>query len=639
VPDSWENCNYYPEVPEGYNLIANIIAQYPANGNSFTKDYILYNGLEEDRSIIYIELLADNSLISPQSDENITKYFIDTFIRLSTKLRQDEYNRLFNNLARRIISRYSRYDISKIKNEGHFNSYGSLEKISLHNLLKSPKDSLLISESEPFAIQFNNDASEVINSFGGEIPSTAIAGFNGTSLYNNKTLLSSDSNFEVYLEKVNSIDLDALTESLNGLDKDYTFRIKFKNSKNEYSVKDLFLNASTYFLTDSDYQYRVDNNLSTVGYYKSSTLNNISDFAINGYAAVVPDIKPERFSDIDFKQNSPINSTRITETEFENNLLLQNASLTKDEIINAKSGFAITDSFYAVDTSKPNNLFETITELGFSVSNYSLNQNYFWINNIEHLYGNDLLDKISPVTNILSARSDSFIIAKSGFFTTDNSVNYIENINDQGVLASTGSSINQSSFSGLQSITSKYIATRIHCEQNQEVKAFRIKLRNTSDYINQNSIIKAYLYSDKNNLPDEILCTGSSIFVKNITNITDNYYFDLYYKFFENKNYWLVLFTDTLPLTYDPSIKGLVNISNNNVTGIYDKNNNTYANFSRYKVNAELGIGSTNGTNINTWYPIVAIGSSTSMTVSGSGITLNKQNYSVRYKYELGIKE
>ena len=639
APDSWEDCIYYPEVPEGYNLIANIIAQYPANGNSFAKDYILYDGLENDRAIIYIELFADNSLISPQSDENITKYFIDTFIRLSAKLRQDEYNRLFNNLARRIISRYSRYDISKIKNEGHFNSFGSLEKISLHNLLKSPKDSLLISESEPFAIQFNNDASEVINSFGGEIPSTVIAGFNGTSLYNNKTLLTSDTNFEVYLDKVNSTDLDTLTESMNGLDKDYTFRIKFKNSKNEYSVKDLFLNASTYFLTDSDYQYRIDNNLSTVGYYKSSTLNSISDFAINGYVAVIPDIKPERFVDIDFKQNYPINSSRITEIEFENNLLLQNSSITKDEIINAKSGFAITDSFYIVDSSKPNNLFETITELGFSVANYTLNQNYFWINNTEHLYGNDLLDKISPVTNILSLRSDSFIIAKSGFFTTDNSVNYIENIKDQGILASTGSSINQNSFNGMQSITSKYIATRIHCEQNQEVKSFRVKIRNTSDYTNQNSIIKAYLYSDKNNLPDEILCTGSSIFVKNVTNITSDYYFDLYYKFFENKNYWLVLFTDTLPLIYDPYISGLVNISNSNVTGIYDKNNNTYANFSRYKVNAELGIGSTNGSNINTWYPIVAIGSSTSMTVSGSAITSNKQNYSIRYKYELGIKE
>jgi hypothetical protein len=639
VPDSWENFTYYPEVPEGYNLIANVIAQYPGNGNSFSKDYILYDGLEDDRSIIYIELLSDNSLISPQSDENITKYFIDTFIRLSTKLRQNEYNRLFNNLARRIISRFSRYDISKIKNEGHFNSFGSLEKISLHNLLKSPKDNLLISDSEPFAIQFNNDASEVINSFAGDIPSTVIAGFNGTSLYNNKTLLSSDSNFEVYLEKVNSTDLDTLTESLNGLDKDYTFRIKFKNSKNEYFFKDLFLNASSYFLTDSDYQYRVDNNLSTVGYYKSSTLNDISDFAIYGYSAVIPDLKPERFSDIDFKQNMPMNSLRITEDEFESNLLSQNPSITKDEIISAKSGFAITDSFYAVDTSKPNNLFETIAELGFSVANYSLNQNYYWINNTEHLYGNNLLDKINPVTDIRSTRSDSFIIGKSGFYLTDNSVNYIENIRDQGIFASTGSSINQSSFNSLQLISDNYIAVRIHCEQNQEIKSFRVKLRNTSDYINQNAKIKAYLYSDKNNLPDEVLCTGSSVFTKNITNLTDDYYFDLYYKFFKNKNYWLVLYTDTLPPEYDPHTNGLANISSNNVSGIYDKNTNTYADFSRYKINAEFGIGSTNGSNINTWYPIVAIGSSTTMVVSGSGVTANKQNYSVRYKYELGIKE
>jgi hypothetical protein len=255
------------------------------------------------------------------------------------------------------------------------------------------------------------------------------------------------------------------------------------------------------------------------------------------------------------------------------------------------------------------------------------------------LYGYEVYHNINPADDVRNMRSDSFVVAKSGFSTTDNTINYLENIRDQAIISSIGSSLNQSTHRGLQSISNNYIAIRINCNANQEVKSFKVKLRNTSDYINQNAIVKSYLYSDLNDLPYEILCTGSSINTKNISNLLDDYYFELHYKFFKNKTYWLVLYTDTLPPIYDPNISGMINISNQNVTGIYDKNNNTYTDFTRYKINAELGVGSTNGTNINTWYPISAINSSTSMTVSGSGITLNKQNYSIKYKYEIGILE
>lgn len=639
VPDSWDDCIYYPEIPEGYKLVANIISQFPTNGNSYAKDLILFDGLKNDRSIIYIQLFADNALISPQSDENLAKTFTDTFIRLSAKLRRDDYKKFFSALALRIISRFARYDINKIKSESHFYSNGSQEKIVLHNLLKSPKDSLLVSDVEPFSIQFNQDAADVIDSYVSIQPSTILAGFNGTSLYNSNITLSTNAYFEAYLEKVNSEDLDTLTESINGLDKDYTFRVKFKNTNNEYSVKDIHMSASKFLLSDSDYQYRVDNNMSVVGYYKNSTLTNIPEYNTFGYSAVIPDLKPERFADIDFKQNAPSDSSRITESEYESNLLSQSPNLTKDQIIAAKTGFGLTDSFYVLDSSKPSNLFNTITEISLSVSNYTLDQNAFWINNTEHLFGNSDIPKIFPVDNVKNMRSDSFLIAKSGFFTTDNSVNNLENIKHQALTASIGSSINQSICSGVQSIANNYIALRINCKENQEIKSFKVKLKNTSDYSNRNATVKAFLYSDKNNLPDEILCTGSSIYTYNISNLLSDYYFELHYKFFKNKTYWLVLHTDTLPPVYDPNILGMIDVNDSTVTGIYNKNNNSYTNFLRYKVNSELGIGSTVGSSIAQWYPITAIGSSTSMTIVGTGQTLTKQNYAIRYKYQLGILE
>jgi hypothetical protein len=90
---------------------------------------------------------------------------------------------------------------------------------------------------------------------------------------------------------------------------------------------------------------------------------------------------------------------------------------------------------------------------------------------------------------------------------------------------------------------------------------------------------------------------------------------------------------------YDINTTGLININNNTVTGIYNQKNNSFTEFNKYNVGAKLGIGSTIPTNIATWYEISSIGSSNSMTVSGAGITLNKQDYSIKYDFSIGIKE
>ena len=146
-------------------------------------------------------------------------------------------------------------------------------------------------------------------------------------------------------------------------------------------------------------------------------------------------------------------------------------------------------------------------------------------------------------------------------------------------------------------------------------------------------------YSDFENLPNGILAIGSSVYLKNIDNTQQSYDFELHYKLFKNKTYWVVLLTDTLPPVYDPFVTGLININDSLITGVYNTNNNSFANFSRYLPGVEIGIGSTLGSEINNWYPVVSIGSSTSMSTIGTGVTLTKQLYSARYQYQIGIKE
>jgi outer membrane protein OmpA-like peptidoglycan-associated protein len=98
---------------------------------------------------------------------------------------------------------------------------------------------LLLSENEPFAIQFNSDAADVIDSFVSIQPSTVIAGFNGTGLYNTNTLLSSNTKFEVYLELL--IDLESAESIQIKLDQ-LSSNIFFYGNETrirEYSEKDI----------------------------------------------------------------------------------------------------------------------------------------------------------------------------------------------------------------------------------------------------------------------------------------------------------------------------------------------------------------------------------------------------------------
>lgn len=636
----YSEIDYYPSIPFDYNAIAKIILQYPSSSQSDVAVFSTTTDFEKnDVSIVYIEMLADNSLIGIQSDVDLATYFTNSFYNLSTKIRKDDFEKYFFNLASKIVSRFSRYDISKIRSAYHFENDASQENLALHNLLKNPKDNLLLNTQEPYQIDLNVNAGDVVKDYSKLQPTINIAGFSSTSLYINNKILSSDTNFEVYLEKYDDNSFDAMNDSGNSLEKDYSFRIQFSNTKSEMTIKDLYVNASKYYLTDNDYQYRVDNNLSVVGYYKSNTLNTINDFRLYSYAGVIPDLKMQNYRAIDTKQNAPYDTERITESDYELSLLSQNPSLNKNDLIVAKTGFGITDSFYVVDTQQPSAQFNTIRNLGITISDYVLNSDSHWFNNTNQLYGLENEPAIENAKHIKDLRSDSFVISGLGYTTSDGTSRLLENIKDQSILASIGSSINQLDINSFRNIEYNKIAIRINCLEDQEIKSFRVKLNKTSDYINTHSTIKSYLYSNSGNAPDEILSIGSSIFLKNIDNSQKFYDFELHYKLFKNKTYWVVLYTDTLPPVYDPYVTGLVNINDSSIIGLYNTNNNSFTNFSRYLPGAEIGIGSTLGSEINNWYPIVSIGSSTSMSTVGTGITLTKQTYSVRYKYQVGIKE
>ena len=639
IPNKWEDFNYYPAIPRDYNIVCKIIGSYPSANNSNTSKF--YNStsfISNNISIVHIEMIARNVINESIGDIDLVSSLVNSLIVYSEKIRSNKYSFFFSQLARRLVTRSSRYDVSKVRKQYHFEDESTLEYLALHNLLKIPSASNLQNTNniEPIAIQFDNKALEVIKDYATEQPSKIVALYNPEGLEVVNENLTYDSTFEIYQEKYNPLSFDLVAPSGNKLKKDYSFKIKFRTSNNEFVVKNVFANSSEYYLTDSEYDSRVANKQSVLGYFKASTLNNVEDYRLYNTAAFIPDLKMEVGRQIVMKENSPIDSNRLTESEYETYLRTQNPNISDTQIAQAKVGFGYTDSFLIVDSSKPSDKFCGIDALGVAVSNYSINTTRYWLDNTKSLYGLSQDFDVKKPISYLDLYNDSFVIAGSGNSISDGNQNLIENLGNQKVKVDTISSTSQN---GIQDITKNKIAIRISPTTNSKIKGFRIRLKKTSDYVNSNASIVAELWSSKNNLPYTKLALGSKILLKTISSELTDYDFNIEYSLFKNRQYWILLNISNLPPAYDPFVAGSINVDDTSITGIYNPVNDTYANFSRYNVGAQLGIGSTNGELINTWYDITSIGSSTQMTVASTGQTLYKQNYSIKYSFGLGITE
>ena len=637
IPDNWSDFENYPALDEKYDTLFRLIFSNPGHIYSETRvDNLNGNFSNYKASIVYIEEVSKNVFSPNINSGEVIKFFLPAELRYSTFTRNDKYDKIFDTIGLKLIPYGLRFDTTKIKDLQSLSADLTKAQKSIHNLAKYPMDSLLSSESEPIAIQFSIEGSDVINSFSNEESSKVFVEYDSNKINFEDIKLKNDTEFEIYQPKSN-------TELLNNtsgtkLYRDYSFRLKFKNKDSVYLYKDLFINASSYLISDEEYADRISKNLSINGYYRKSDLEKIKDYKLYGYSALIPDIESSQGRIIEMKESSPADDKRISESEFETNLINNNPDITTQQISNIKSGFSLTSTFYDVDTSKFSNSFVEIADLGINITNYSDQINPFWITNTSSLIGSSNLYNIDKPRHLKDLRSDSFIISSFGYTFSDNSINDLENIYDQTIKVQENS-INQDIQIGNKEITSNKIAIRISPTNDIKVKSFKIRIKKYSEYINPDSFITAEIWSSKNSLPFEKLCVGSKIYLDNINPIYQEKEFFVNYYLFKNKEYWVVLNSNNLPPKYDLNVGGLISINDNSITGVFNQKNNTYTNFSKYNLGAKVGIGTNVPTDVTTWFPITSIGSSNSMVVSGAGITQSKQNYSIKYDYLIGIQE
>ncbi len=502
-----------------------------------------------------------------------------------------------------------------------------------------------IDETEPVEIPMEIDGVKSISDWANIPPTINFASINssGASIENNK--LNRNSTFEIYFQKSNLDNLNDQNQSGTKLSKDYTFKIKFADNNENFIYKTLFVNASKFFISDDEYQDRINKNLSIDGYFKygtdaerssnaTGTFNSIEDYRLYGTSAVIPDLSMGSSKVITSKQFAPADNTKISKADYIASLKTSNPNITQTEINQKISEYELTKSFYTTDTSSVSNQFSRVDDFGVTITEYT-DSDIYWINNQNEAIGSTNQNLIYAPKHILDLRSDSFVISNAGYTTTDNSINRLDNIYNQQVKISSTSQINQETAAGYQSVIYPKFAIKINPVATQDIKSFKIKLQNLSLWKNPDAFIQCSIWTNKDGLPNKKLATGSKVFFSEIKNKLDDVYFYLNYKLIKDETYWIVFENNSLPPAYDQKTSGLINVSGTAISGVYNATFNTFTNFLDYKPNAQIGFGSSSYQNISTWYTIASIASTTAMTISGNGGTFFNQPYVVKYDFRL----
>ena len=505
-------------------------------------------------------------------------------------------------------------------------------------------------ETEPINIVVEEASANAMISWLTNPPTTILFRYDENGMKINDIKFDSDTEFEFYQEVSNIPDLQDQETTGTKLTKDYSFAIMFLNSKSDKFIKNIKLNSSKFFITDDEYTNRQKKKLSTSGYFKQGTqtekdanaigtFNSIEDYRLFGSAAVIPNMQMGESRAILTKQVQPVDSTKQTEADFVSGLKLANPNITQNEIQDKINDYELTKSFYTPDSSQYSNTFSSIKEIGMTVSNYALERSKYWISNYDEIVGANKDNKIFTAQNLLDLRSDSFVISIAGYSTSDSSVNSLENIYKQQIIITDATNINQTIIGGYKSVNYNKFAFKVSPNDYQDIKSLKIRLQSLAVCNNPDAYIQCSIWDDYNGLPNTKLITGSKVYYTQIKNIFDDIYFYVNYSFTKSRTYWFVFESNTNPPNYDEKTLGLVNVSGTAVSGIYNPAKNSLADFNRYQKYASIGFGSTVYSGISTWYEISSIGSSSSLTLSGSAGTSSNQNYVVKYDLRLQIQE
>jgi len=204
--------------------------------------------------------VASKSLELSSNDANIQPWYISLqYWKNPTNILHESDHFIFGNGSNWVVSNARNTDTSRIFIQYFPGDLDYDDNINVYN----PNDSSTILQDRDNSYQ------------------------TGLKLFQIENILASK--FEIYFpEKSDQID-----ETSNAINQDYTFKFDFKDNLNNIISKELFIPNANFYISDAEYQQKVSDGVSVVGYLSPSIVWNDHKYQEYGEAYYMPNCRTE----------------------------------------------------------------------------------------------------------------------------------------------------------------------------------------------------------------------------------------------------------------------------------------------------------------------------------------------------------
>ncbi len=547
-PEKWEDCPYFPQVPEYHVELARmVVVRAPGAIYEAVEQYtsfIYFNpAVGQDTrlaklAVAWIKQTTYSHALPPLGDENLSLYILPRLKAVINRLRALNYTSPAMNAAFQILVPAARVNNNLAPSRASLlNPTGSPSKV-FRGMLKKPLDPLLTSRpvDESLAIPFQQPAISLITELAGAPPSTELLRLDADNFYLTGAFLPVANELEIFQapsDQCNSVDNTGSGEKVG---RDYTLRLELEDGNENILTKNWYIMSSKYFVTQKEYSILEDKS----GYYTPTTIISASDgieeYRLHGYAGLVPDLSIGISRPLRTRVVSPPDGTKQTESQFRNNLL--NQGKTQKQIDEAVLQY-IEDGgeFLVINTNQYDNKFTKLKSASISVAEYTTATEGYW--QLDQLFHSYFFEDSGQT--VASLRCDSFTIAQSGL-----AAGFLEQY-DAALTPLSG--FNHSSATGTDKTLDKSLyAFEIEVSEDTRLSQIGMRLKVVLDGgktvldNGDESYLKITLCIDNDGIPGQVVALGSILKYSDITLTTYNEErFLISYNLVANSTYWLVV--------------------------------------------------------------------------------------------------
>ena len=424
-PD-WENFEYYPPVPTDYVEIAKLIFKKASPETYGSLEYTndsgsqVYNPFNtttqvtilQNSVIHWYQQTVVSHAVKPLADKTLVSRLMPGFYTFLKQIRLDKGEDPTVASGAKLMPYSAQIPTRIVSTRSALSIAANQGSIIFRKLLKRPYADILQPETgEPLAIQFEPEGIKLIESIASLPPSTEMLRLNSDYFYLTNKKINIPTTFEIFHEPSDNCTAADASTSGSKVGLDYTFRLHLEDVNENVLIKDWRINASKYFLTVDEYNTRISQEQTVVGYYTKDNINTIDEWRLQGYAGVVPDLVMGELRVLNTRYVSPPDSEQQTEDQFRANLAAQ--GLTQEQIDERVLQYLEAGgTFYTINLNKYDNQFVALREASLSITTFTMDTTPWFTDNLVDFHK---VQEVEPdPINYSTLYADSFTIAGEG---------------------------------------------------------------------------------------------------------------------------------------------------------------------------------------------------------------------------------